>query len=90
MNHIWVAETTENSDYSLTYEHKQYTHLKDAAVASQKWAEVSSLVCIFLSCYSMCTSGFLFTHSGTDLNLVMLLETVEKLKRKVLSIIGKH
>ncbi|KAL1804264.1 protein BREAST CANCER SUSCEPTIBILITY 2 homolog B-like isoform X2 [Daucus carota subsp. sativus] len=43
MNHIWVAETTENSDYSLTYEHRQYIHLKGAAIASQKWAEVSSL-----------------------------------------------
>ncbi|KAL8091745.1 hypothetical protein AgCh_034124 [Apium graveolens] len=59
MNHIWVGETTENSDYSLTYEHKRYIHLKDAAVASQKWAKVSSL-------------------------------TIEKLKQKVFSIVGKR
>ncbi|KAL8091353.1 protein BREAST CANCER SUSCEPTIBILITY 2 homolog A-like isoform X1 [Apium graveolens] len=58
-NHIWVAETTENSDYSLIFEHKRYSHLKAAAVASQKWSEVSSL-------------------------------TIEKLKQKVFSIIGKR
>ncbi|KAK1394283.1 hypothetical protein POM88_013339 [Heracleum sosnowskyi] len=59
INHIWVVEATENSDYSLTYEHKRYIHLKHAVVASQKWAEVSSL-------------------------------TIEKLKQKVISIIGKR
>ncbi|KAK1358913.1 hypothetical protein POM88_043387 [Heracleum sosnowskyi] len=43
INHIWVVEATKNSDYSLTYEHKRYIHLKHAVVASQEWAEVSSL-----------------------------------------------
>ncbi|KAK1374677.1 hypothetical protein POM88_030870 [Heracleum sosnowskyi] len=59
INHIWVVEATENSDYSLTYEHKRYIQLKHDVVASQKWAEVSSL-------------------------------TIEKLKQKVISIIGKR
>ena len=54
-----------------------------AAVACQKWAEVSRIVCIVLSCYCMCASGFLFTHSNTELNLAWFLETVEKLKQKI-------
>ncbi|KAK1387179.1 hypothetical protein POM88_015357 [Heracleum sosnowskyi] len=89
INHIWVVEATENSDYSLTYEHKRYIHLNHVVVASQKWAEVSSLVCIFLSCCIMCTSGFLFTYSDINLD-VCFLKTIEKLKQKVISIIGKR
>ena len=73
MNHIWVAAITKNLDYSLGYEHRHYIRREGAAVASQKWAEFSRLVCIVLSCYSMCASGFLFTHSNTDLNLVVVL-----------------
>ena len=73
MNHIWVAAITRNLDYSLGYEHRHHIRQEVSAVAPQKRAEVSILVCIVLSCYSMCASGFLFTHSNTDLNLVVVL-----------------
>lgn len=57
MNHLWVAEATENSTYSLTYDRIQCTHLKEAAASAKKWVKISSL-------------------------------TIEKLKGKILSIIG--
>lgn len=74
MNHIWVAEATENSEYILTSEHKQYTHLNDVSVATQKWAEVSSSVCLYFSYYGTCTSDFLFSRSNTYFNPLTLLE----------------
>ncbi|KAK2987308.1 hypothetical protein RJ640_000084 [Escallonia rubra] len=57
MNHLWVAEATENSNYFLNYDHAHISHLKDAASSAQRWAMTSSL-------------------------------TIEKLRGKVLSIIG--
>lgn len=41
LNDLWVAEATENSTYSLSFDHRQYSHLKDAAASAQKWANVS-------------------------------------------------
>ncbi|KAK3029484.1 hypothetical protein RJ639_037505 [Escallonia herrerae] len=57
INHLWVAEATENSNYFLNYDHAHISHLKDAASSAQRWAMTSSL-------------------------------TIEKLRGKVLSIIG--
>ncbi|XP_059668072.1 protein BREAST CANCER SUSCEPTIBILITY 2 homolog B-like [Cornus florida] len=57
MNHLWVAEATENSTYFLSYDHAQCSHLKAAAVSTERWAKASSL-------------------------------KIEKLREKVLSIIG--
>ncbi|KAI8557146.1 hypothetical protein RHMOL_Rhmol05G0312600 [Rhododendron molle] len=57
INHLWVADTTENSTYSLSYDHVHYSHLKNAAASAERWAKISSL-------------------------------TIEKLRQKVLSIIG--
>ncbi|KAK2981541.1 hypothetical protein RJ640_024854, partial [Escallonia rubra] len=43
MNHLWVAEATENSNYFLNYDHVHISHLKDAASSAQRWAMTSSL-----------------------------------------------
>lgn len=47
LNHLWVAEATENSTYFYSYDHLLASHLKDAAATAQKWANISSSVCIF-------------------------------------------
>lgn len=57
INRLWVAETTENSTYCLSYDHLHYSHLKKAAASTERWAKISS-------------------------------STIEKLRLKVLSIIG--
>ncbi|KAL2557929.1 Protein BREAST CANCER SUSCEPTIBILITY 2-like protein B [Forsythia ovata] len=44
VNNLWVAEATENSDYSLSYDHAGLNHLKDAATSILKWAKTSSLI----------------------------------------------
>ncbi|KAK3032866.1 hypothetical protein RJ639_037043 [Escallonia herrerae] len=44
MNHLWVAEATENSNYFLNYDHAHISHLKDAASSAQRCAMTSSLV----------------------------------------------
>ncbi|PSS34720.1 Protein BREAST CANCER SUSCEPTIBILITY 2 B like [Actinidia chinensis var. chinensis] len=56
VNHLWVAEATENSTYFLSYDNMYCCHLKEAAASAEKWAKISTL-------------------------------TIEKLRRKVLSII---
>ncbi|XP_027069863.1 protein BREAST CANCER SUSCEPTIBILITY 2 homolog B [Coffea arabica] len=44
VNNVWVAEATENSTYSLTFDDRCYfSHLKEAAASTQKWASNSSL-----------------------------------------------
>lgn len=42
LNHLWVAEATENSTYFYSYDHLLASHLKDAAATAQKWANISS------------------------------------------------
>ncbi|KAL8517175.1 hypothetical protein ACS0TY_015404 [Phlomoides rotata] len=41
VNGVWVAEATENSDYSLSY---KQSHLKDGAASVLKWANTSTLI----------------------------------------------
>ncbi|KAG7965180.1 hypothetical protein I3843_09G211200 [Carya illinoinensis] len=43
MNHLWVAEATENSIYFLNLDPPPCSHLKNAASLTQKWARMSSL-----------------------------------------------
>lgn len=43
VNNLWVAEATENSTYSLTFDHTKSNHLKKAADSAKKWANISSL-----------------------------------------------
>lgn len=50
MNHIWVAEATENSDYFFSFYLPQYYHLKNAAASAERWAKVSTLVGIVKFC----------------------------------------
>ncbi|KAF3962282.1 hypothetical protein CMV_013187 [Castanea mollissima] len=42
MNHLWVAESTENSIYSLNFDSPHCSHLKNAAASAQRWAKLSS------------------------------------------------
>ncbi|KAL7265621.1 hypothetical protein ACSBR1_003414 [Camellia fascicularis] len=42
INFLWVAEATENSTYSLNYDHVHCSHLKEAAVSAERWAKISS------------------------------------------------
>lgn len=44
MNHLWVAEATENSNYFLSFDPPRYRHLKEAALSTHGWAKVSELV----------------------------------------------
>ncbi|KAL6987899.1 Protein BREAST CANCER SUSCEPTIBILITY 2 B [Sarracenia purpurea var. burkii] len=46
INHLWVAEATENSTYFLSYDHVCCSHLKDAAASAERWAKISSSVWI--------------------------------------------
>ncbi|KAK7260715.1 hypothetical protein RIF29_26988 [Crotalaria pallida] len=56
-NHIWVADATENSTYSLCFDSPHYSHLRNDASSIRRWANNSSLA-------------------------------IEKLKEKVLSVVG--
>eukprot|EP00268_Persea_americana_P065099 TRINITY_DN8643_c1_g1_i1.p1 TRINITY_DN8643_c1_g1~~TRINITY_DN8643_c1_g1_i1.p1 ORF type:complete len:867 (-),score=167.40 TRINITY_DN8643_c1_g1_i1:1431-3725(-) len=42
VNHLWVAEATENSTYFLSTDFHSCTHLKEAANSACKWAAISS------------------------------------------------
>ncbi|GMH26534.1 hypothetical protein Nepgr_028377 [Nepenthes gracilis] len=44
VNDLWVAEATENSTYHLNYDHQHCSHLKNASIAVQRWADSSSLI----------------------------------------------
>ncbi|KAK9196195.1 hypothetical protein WN943_004323 [Citrus x changshan-huyou] len=44
LNHIWVAEATENSSYFLSFDFPTCSHLRSAAASAQSWAKISSLV----------------------------------------------
>ncbi|KAL5550739.1 hypothetical protein UlMin_000915 [Ulmus minor] len=43
VNHIWVAEASENSTYFLNFDSPQCSHLKDAALSAERWGKTSSL-----------------------------------------------
>ncbi|XP_052172004.1 protein BREAST CANCER SUSCEPTIBILITY 2 homolog B-like isoform X2 [Diospyros lotus] len=43
VNHLWVAETTENSTYFLSSDLVHYFHLKDASASVERWAKISGL-----------------------------------------------
>ncbi|XP_048225875.1 protein BREAST CANCER SUSCEPTIBILITY 2 homolog B isoform X1 [Ricinus communis] len=44
MNHVWTAEATENSTYSLNFDSSNCSHIRSAAATTQSWAKTSSLV----------------------------------------------
>ncbi|EEC70000.1 hypothetical protein OsI_00530 [Oryza sativa Indica Group] len=41
MRHVWIAEATESSTYSLSHEIPKKSHLKEAATSAEKWASNS-------------------------------------------------
>uniref|UniRef100_A0A0D9UX46 Tower domain-containing protein n=1 Tax=Leersia perrieri TaxID=77586 RepID=A0A0D9UX46_9ORYZ len=41
MRHMWVAEATESSTYTLSHEIPKKSHLKDATTSAEKWASSS-------------------------------------------------
>ncbi|KAK9126751.1 hypothetical protein Scep_015597 [Stephania cephalantha] len=43
VNHLWVAEATDNSTYSLLNDLPTSSHLNEAAGAANRWAKISSL-----------------------------------------------
>lgn len=43
MNHLWIAEATENSTYYLDFK-PSISHLKSAGASVQAWAKASSSV----------------------------------------------
>lgn len=45
MNHLWVAEATENSDYFFSFDLPHCLHLKNAAASSESWTKTSNMVC---------------------------------------------
>ncbi|ONK62624.1 uncharacterized protein A4U43_C07F6110 [Asparagus officinalis] len=44
MNHLWVAEATENSTYSVCYNLPKSFHLKEAAGSDNHWSNTSSSI----------------------------------------------
>ncbi|KAJ6299836.1 hypothetical protein OIU76_020764 [Salix suchowensis] len=38
LNHLWMAEATENLTYSLSFDSSIFSHLKNAASSTQSWA----------------------------------------------------
>ncbi|KAK1441178.1 hypothetical protein QVD17_07018 [Tagetes erecta] len=44
VNHIWVAEATDNSTYFLSYDGANSKHLKDAAASADQWAKASTMM----------------------------------------------
>ncbi|XP_062095002.1 protein BREAST CANCER SUSCEPTIBILITY 2 homolog B [Humulus lupulus] len=43
VNHLWVAEASENSTYFLSFDSPHYSHLKDAAISAERWGRTSEL-----------------------------------------------
>ncbi|KAF4401372.1 hypothetical protein G4B88_001566 [Cannabis sativa] len=41
VNHLWVAEASENSTYFLSFDSPHYSHLKNAAISAEKWGRNS-------------------------------------------------
>lgn len=48
INHLWVAEATENTSYFLNFDSTDCSHMKNAAVSAKRWAENSTSVCTLL------------------------------------------
>ncbi|GLT92773.1 hypothetical protein SLE2022_105930 [Rubroshorea leprosula] len=44
MNHLWVAEATENSTYFLDFRSPICSHLRNAAVSVGTWAKISPMI----------------------------------------------
>ncbi|KAI9152762.1 hypothetical protein LWI28_000709 [Acer negundo] len=44
INHLWLAEATENSTYFLSFDVPQCSHLKSAAASAQRWAKISTVI----------------------------------------------
>ncbi|TXG58894.1 hypothetical protein EZV62_016723 [Acer yangbiense] len=44
INHLWIAEATENSTYFLSFDVPQCSHLKSAAASAQRWAKISTMI----------------------------------------------
>ncbi|PON42490.1 Breast cancer type 2 susceptibility protein [Parasponia andersonii] len=44
VNHLWVAEASENSTYFLSFDTPPCSHLKDAAVSAERWGKTSELI----------------------------------------------
>lgn len=84
VNHMWVAEATENSTYYLKYDHHYCSHLKDAFARVKKWEQSASLVCMFYILY-LCS---IFSMLSVLKALAYFLQTIEKLREKVLHIVG--
>lgn len=87
-NHIWVADANENSAYYLNFDSQHCSHLRNAASSVRRWASNSSLVCIMkLYHIKTCaaTKQFLIL---TFCFIFSFLQIIEKLKEKVLCIVG--
>ena len=44
---MWVAEATESSTYTLSYEIPRKSHLKEAAASAERWASRSCHVSFY-------------------------------------------
>lgn len=88
VNNLWVAEATENSTYTLTFDQMKSNHLKEAADSAQKWANISSLVCLYVRIFlSAMRTVFLDLKNCLFL---LFLQTIENLKKRVLSVISNN
>ncbi|KAG8046006.1 hypothetical protein GUJ93_ZPchr0008g12594 [Zizania palustris] len=57
MRHVWVAEATESSTYTLSHEIPKKSHLKEAATSAEKWASGSQPTIQHLKERVMCIVG---------------------------------
>lgn len=86
-NHVWVADANENSTYYLKFDSPKCCHLRNAANSVRRWATDSTLVCT--SWNSTASKPVLHgSISYNDTLFLFFLQIVEKLKEKVVGIVG--
>lgn len=85
MNSLWVAEATETSAHFLSFDTPHCSHIKGAAVSTERWGRISSLVWILKLCLQLIVLPVLLS---IDLFLLFCMQTINRLKERVLCIIG--
>lgn len=90
MNHLWVAEATENSTYRVSYNLPSSVHLKEAADSAQRWAKESYWVRTRIF-----KKTILILHQLPLMYIISVtyfdcLQAIQKLRERVLCIVGGH
>lgn len=105
MNHLWVAEASENSSYSVYSSLSTTSHLYKTGECAQKWAKISCSVrsefhnlMMVLSSLSLSLSLYIYIHYINTYIYISdcffldfgCMQTIQKLRERVLCIIQGH